>query len=92
MEMGSTGVLVALVLTCFKYLESKSSKQGNNNLCSRVSVLEREVSELSERVDTLSEKLDTFHSDFQTFREEVRLTWAKSEAREEAIRELRSAP
>ena len=89
MEMGSTGVLVAAVLTGFKYMEVRSSKKNGGDICARVTHLEKEVSDLKEEVSELKEALYTFNKDFLQFREEVRLTWARQEAKAEVLREVK---
>jgi vacuolar-type H+-ATPase subunit I/STV1 len=87
--MGSTGVLVAVVLTGFKYMESRSSKRNGGGLAAKVALLESEVKKQAGEIAGMKKTLDEFHDAFRHFREEVRLTWAKERAREEVLREVR---
>ena len=89
LEMGSTGALVAVVLTGFKFMESRASKRNGGNLAAKVALLEAEVKKQAIEIAAMKETLDDFHDSFRHFREEVRLTWAKEKAREDALREVR---
>ena len=89
LEMGSTGALVAIVLTGFKFVESRANKRSGGDICVRVSALEDTVKKQAGEIVAMKEALDDFHDSFRHFREEVRLTWAKEQAREEALREVR---
>ena len=90
LEMGSTGALVAVVLTGFKFMESRANKRNGGDICAKVAALEVTVKEQAGEIAAMKETLNDFHEAFRVFREEVRLTWAKEQAREEAIRELRN--
>ena len=91
-EMGSNGVLVAIVLAAFKALEARSAKKNGGTVYARVAVLEAKVDELTGTVSELEKKLTLFHRDFMIHRENVRLHWARSEGRsegkEQALREV----
>jgi vacuolar-type H+-ATPase subunit I/STV1 len=89
LEMGSTGALVAVVLTGFKFVESRANKRNGGNLAAKVALLEAEVKKQAVEIASMKETLEEFHDSFREFREEVRLTWAKEKAREDAIREMR---
>jgi len=88
LEMGSTGALVAVVLTGFKYMESRANKRNGGDICARVAALEVTVKEQAGEITAMKDTLEDFHEAFRVFREEVRLTWAKEQAREEAMREF----
>jgi len=89
LEMGSTGALVAVVLTGFKFMESRANKRNGGTLSAKVALLESEVKKQAVEIAAMKETLEEFHDSFREFREEVRLTWAKEKAREEAFREAR---
>ena len=89
LEMGSTGALVAVVLTAFKIFEAKSAKRNGGTVYTKVEMLEKEVDELKESIEKMEDKLDTFHRDFCIFREEIRLHLAKQAVREEVLKEIK---
>ena len=82
MEMGTTGALVAVVLAAFKALDSKRDKKHGGDICSRLSVLENKVADIDETVSD-------FRGEFSKFREEALIMWAKAEAKEEILREVK---
>lgn len=88
LEFGSNGLILALVLAAFKAFEFKKAKSNGGTLSSRLTILESRVSDLSEEVGSIQSELHEFHTRFMEFREEVRLTWAKQQAREETLREV----
>ena len=88
LEMGSTGALVAIILTAFKAIEVRSSKKSGGSLHIRVSALEVELTNNTAKLSKCEERLESFHRDFREFREEVRLSWARQQAREEVIKEV----
>lgn len=84
-EMGSNGVLVAIVLAAFKALETRSAKKNGGTVYARVAVLEAKVTELTGEIERLYDKIGAFHRDFCIHRENVRLHWARSEGAKEAL-------
>ena len=82
MEMGTTGALVAVVLAAFKALESKRHKKSGGDICSRLTLLE-------EKVKSIDDSVSDFRSDFTAFREEALVIWARRQAREETLREVK---
>ena len=86
MESGSTGLLVALILTAFRYIESKQNKRNGDDVCVRVTVLEKTVEELSNKLEAVEDELSSLRKEFREFREEARLTWARQQAKEDALR------
>ena len=90
LEMGSTGVFLAFALTAYKLHEARSAKKNGGTVYTRVTILEEQVSDMKETVASMENKLDSFHGDFLSFREEVRLTWARQQAKEEVLREVRN--
>ena len=81
LEFGGNGVLLAVVLAAFKALEARAAKKNGGTVYSRCEALTKEV-------ESLSEKLNSFHRDFMVHREQMRIFFAKEEAKQEIRREL----
>ena len=81
MEFGGNGVLLAVVLAAFKALETRAAKKNGGTVYSRCEALTKEV-------ESLAEKLNSFHRDFMVHREQMRIFFAKEEAKQEIRREL----
>ena len=70
-------------------MESRANKRSGGTLSAKVALLEVEVKKQAVEIAAMKETLEEFHDAFREFREEVRLTWAKEKAREDALREVR---
>ena len=81
LEFGGNGVLLAVVLAAFKALENRTAKKNGGTVYSRCEALTKEV-------ESLAEKLNSFHRDFMVHREQMRIFFAKEEAKQEIRREL----
>ena len=81
LEFGGNGVLLAVVLAAFKALEARAAKKNGGPVYSRCEALTKEV-------ESLAEKLNSFHRDFMVHREQMRIFFAKEEAKQEIRREL----
>jgi len=81
LEFGGNGVLLAVVLAAFKALEVRAAKKNGGTVYSRCEALTKEV-------EGLQEKLNSFHRDFMVHREQMRIFFAKEEAKAEVRREL----
>jgi len=81
LEFGGNGVLLAVVLAAFKALEVRAAKKNGGTVYSRCEALTKEV-------EGLQEKLNSFHRDFMVHREQMRIFFAKEEAKQEVRREL----
>jgi len=91
LEFGSNGLVLALVLAAFKAIEFKKAKQNGGTVYTRITVLENRVKDLGDEVNDIQTELHQFHIQFCEFREEVRLMWAKQQAREETLKEVKNA-
>ena len=101
LEFGSNGVILAVVLTAFKFAEAQKAKKNGGTVYDRVNILSEKIAKLNERVSLLEaniselvgelEKLTeynrSFHRDFMVHRKNVRLQWARSEGAKEALKE-----
>jgi hypothetical protein len=101
LEFGSNGLILAVVLTAFRFAESQKAKKNGGTVYDRVNILSEKIASLSERVSVMEvnmgelvgelEKLTeynrAFHRDFMIHRENVRLQWAKDEGAKEALKE-----
>jgi len=88
LEFGSNGLVFAIVLAAFKAIELKKAKQNGGTVYSRITILENRVKDLGDGVNEIQTELHQFHVQFCEFREEVRLTWARQQAREETLKEV----
>ena len=82
LELGGNGVLLAMVLAAFKALENRAAKKNGGTVYNRCEILTKEV-------ESLAEKLNSFHRDFMVHREQMRIFFAKEEAKAEAKQEIR---
>ena len=81
LEFGGNGVVLGVVLAAFKALEARAAKKNGGTVYSRCEALTKEV-------ESLAEKLNSFHRDFMVHREQMRIFFAKEEAKQEIRREL----
>ena len=90
LEMGSTGALVAVILTAFKVYDNKSSKRNGGSVSEKMAVMEKEVADCKETLESMGSDIKELCDQFRDFREEVRLHLTRQSVREEILREVKS--
>ena len=94
LDFGSNGLILAIVLGAFRFIESQKAKRNGgtvydriSTLSERVAVIESFVAETTSEIERLSDYTRAFHRDFMIPREDVRLQQARLQGARDALKE-----
>ncbi|MAH50503.1 hypothetical protein CMI37_32070 [Candidatus Pacearchaeota archaeon] len=89
---GAGSVSFAVIITLLRMLEKRHEKReaarNGGDIYTRIVLLENKVVGLTDEVNDVMTKLHTFHRDLCEWREDMRLHFARVEAKEEARKEI----
>ena len=89
---GSGAVSFAVIITLLRILEKRLEKReairNGGDVYSRIILLEHKVNECASELNDVHSKLHEFHRDLCVWREDMRLHFARVEAKDEARKEI----
>ena len=87
-QSGTTGGMIAALWALVAAVKQHKAKSNGGTAYDRLRLCEHKLAELTEEVSALKDKITSTHRDLCEFREDVRVYFARQEAKDEIRREM----
>ena len=87
-QSGTTGGMIAALWALVAAVKQHKAKSNGGTAYDRLRLCEHKLQELTEEVSGLKDKITSTHRDLCEFREDVRVYFARQEAKDEIRREM----